>query len=130
MILTTNRITSLDMAVQSRIHLAIRYDDLDKEQKKRIFYMFLDQLSAETSKHDMETIKEWVSEYGSEHKLNGRQIRNVISSAQALARSHGGTLKKDHIKKVMDITKSFQEQLDKLMQASRAQNEVEWTGRR
>ena len=71
-----------------------------------------------------------MSEYGSDHKLNGRQIRNVVSSAQALARSGGGTLKVEHIKDAMDITKSFQEQPDKLVQASRAQNEVEWNGRR
>jgi hypothetical protein len=50
MILTTNRINSLDIAVQSRIHLAIRYDDLSVEQKKKIFRVFLDCLEPDNLK--------------------------------------------------------------------------------
>ena len=45
------------MTVQSRIHLATCDDDLDKEPKKRVCTVFLDQLFAETPKHDMEFIK-------------------------------------------------------------------------
>jgi SpoVK/Ycf46/Vps4 family AAA+-type ATPase len=42
-ILTTNRIKSIDVAVISRIHLAIRYSDLTESQMKKIFEFFLDQ---------------------------------------------------------------------------------------
>ncbi|RAH49971.1 P-loop containing nucleoside triphosphate hydrolase protein [Aspergillus brunneoviolaceus CBS 621.78] len=40
MVLTTNRIPSLDSAVKSRIHLATRYEDLSKEQKEKTFMSF------------------------------------------------------------------------------------------
>jgi AAA+ superfamily predicted ATPase len=129
MILTTNRITSLDVAVQSRIHLAIRYEDLNKEYKQKIFKMFLDQLEPDSIK-DHERITSWIEEYGCDNKLNGRQIRNVVSSALALARStaksSGGDdrLTVQHLKDVINITKDFQEQLDSITRDWKARNEV------
>lgn len=42
-ILTTNRIKSIDVAVISRIHLAIRYSDLTEDQMSEIFSFFLNQ---------------------------------------------------------------------------------------
>jgi len=72
MILTTNRITSLDIAVQSRIHLAIQYQDLSKKQKCNIFESFLKQLEPDDIS-DYDDIMEYVKEYGCEEDLNGRQ---------------------------------------------------------
>ena len=129
MILTTNRINSLDIAVQSRIHLAIRYDDLSKDQKKKIFQMFLVQLEPNSIKnHD--AITEFINNYGCEYKLNGRQIRNVVSSALSLARStaknDGGDprLTVTHLRQVLSITKDFQEQLESITRSARAENEA------
>jgi hypothetical protein len=134
MILTTNRITSLDIAVQSRIHLAIRYDDLSEDYKAEIFHMFLDQLDEQEpeSIKDRKSINDWVDESGRLAKLNGRQIRNVVSSALALARSeeevklnHGDDrLTVKHIKRVVRITHDFQEQLEAITIASRMMNEA------
>ena len=79
-ILTTNRINVLDIAVQPRIHLAIRYEDLTQAQKKEIFRIFLAQLHPDSIKNSNENY-EFIHEYGSEYKLNGWQIRDVVSSA-------------------------------------------------
>ena len=128
-ILTTNRITSLDVAVQSRIHLAIRYEDLSKKNKEDIFKIFLDQLEPSTIK-DRAAIDDWIKEYGSESKFNGRQIRNVVTSALALARSSAkqnagdDRLTRDHLKTVINITKEFQEQLEDITKTARGANEV------
>jgi hypothetical protein len=129
MILTTNRITSLDIAVQSRIHLAIRYDDLTRGQKRSVFKMFLDQLQPDSiSEHSR--IMEFVDEYGSDYKLNGRQIRNVVSSALSLARSQAKSSGDDarmtvkHLKTVLMITKDFQEQLESITMDQRVINEA------
>ncbi len=86
MILTTNRITSIDIAFQSRIQLTIRYDDLTKEQKQNIYNIFLNQLRPKSIK-EKQSILDSLTEWGSEYKLNGRQICNVMSSALSLARS-------------------------------------------
>ena len=129
MILTTNRITALDIAVQSRIHLAIRYDDLNKQQKENIFKIFLRQLEPDSIKNE-QAIFDFIEEYGSEHKLNGRQIRNVVSSALSLARSMGKESDGDerldikHLKQVLSITKDFQEQLESITNEARGINEA------
>ena len=133
MILTTNRIASLDVAVQSRIHLAIHYEDLSADQKD-IFKMFLDQLNKQEPENikDRASIDEWIDEYGSAAKLNGRQIRTVVSSALALARSKpevdenkgDDRLTVKYIKHVVRITHEFQEQLEAVTTASRMLNEV------
>ena len=128
-ILTTNRITSLDVAVQSRIHLAIRYEDLSKTYKQEIFKIFLGQLASD-SIADRPRIYDWVDEYGCDYNFNGRQVRNVVSSALALARtsakkSHGDDrLQLKHLKSVANITKDFQQQLDSITRGRRAENEV------
>jgi AAA+ superfamily predicted ATPase len=131
-ILTTNRITSLDIAVQSRIHLAIRYEDLDQKQKQNVFRMFLNQLEQNEPKSikDYEKVLEFVDEYASRDKLNGRQIRNVVASALSLARSKAkrengdARMTVDHLKKVLYITKDFQEQLESITTDARRHNEV------
>lgn len=129
MILTTNRINSIDIAVQSRIHLAIRYSDLTKEQKQNIFQLFLKQLEPD-SINNHEKIIEYVNEYGSDYKLNGRQIRNVVSSALSLARSTAkerngdDRLTVDHLKEVLYVTRDFQEQLEEITTHSRHLNEA------
>ncbi|KAI9761887.1 MAG: hypothetical protein M1840_001540 [Geoglossum simile] len=134
MILTTNRITSLDIAVQSRIHLAIRYEDLSSKYKQEIFKFFLDQLEPD-SISDRAGIDEWIEEYGCDYKLNGRQIRNVVSAALALARSSAKENRGDekltvkHLKNVVSITKDFQEQLESITKSHRSANEVSRTGK-
>jgi hypothetical protein len=124
--------------VQSRIHLAIRYDDLDQKQKKNVFRMFLQQLEENEPKSikDYNKVLEYVDEYASRNKLNGRQIRNVVASALSLARSKAkgggengeGTgdprMTVDHLKEVLYITQDFQEQLESITTDTRRHNEV------
>jgi hypothetical protein len=122
--------------VQSRIHLAIRYDDLDQPQKKNVFRMFLQQLEPKSMK-DYPRILEYVDEYASRNKLNGRQIRNVVASALSLARSKAKDkngngdprMTVDHLKEVLYITQDFQEQLESITTDTRRHNEVKGRGR-
>lgn len=87
----TNRIRDFDVAVQSRIHLAIKYDDLSKEQQVDIFNSFLNQAKEKGHIENWDKIGKWVQrEAGS--KFNGRQIRNIVTSAMGLARAEGRKL--------------------------------------
>jgi hypothetical protein len=45
MILTTNRITTFDEAIYSRIHLSLKYDHLNKQAKENIWKAFLKRAS-------------------------------------------------------------------------------------
>jgi hypothetical protein len=45
--LTTNRVETFDEAFQSRIHIALRYNDLDRKAKRIIWKTFLDMVATE-----------------------------------------------------------------------------------
>ncbi|PSS00675.1 hypothetical protein BD289DRAFT_450244 [Coniella lustricola] len=82
--MTTNRIKAIDVAVVSRIHLAVRYTDLDAEQMRNIFKYYLNQLRPHLI-HDQADTMRFVDQFGHMYALNGRQIRNVVQAAQAYA---------------------------------------------
>lgn len=122
-ILTTNRITSLDVAVQSRIHLAIQYNDLSEQQKKSIFRKFLDDIPKDHIQ-DRAMIDRQLDRTCKRVDLNGRQIRNIVSGAQALANSERQRLSYDHISIVYDATSDFVQSLKDLTLMKRGRNEV------
>ncbi|KAF1949695.1 P-loop containing nucleoside triphosphate hydrolase protein [Byssothecium circinans] len=107
--LTTNQIAQFDVAVQSRIHIALKYDQLDDEQTEAIFKQFLVQLESEGQVKDMGEIMTWVRSevIRRKYSFDGRQIRNVISCAMTLARAHGKKLSKDQIMDVVDFVREF-----------------------
>ncbi|CAK1364315.1 unnamed protein product [Cercospora beticola] len=116
-ILTTNRIRSFDVAVQSRMHLAIQYDDLSTEQKSAIYRNLIDKIPK--SKLDRELKEPKKLERNLEilcrrGKINGRQIRNIVASAMALANHRSdneeklkGVLTFDDLEAVHEMTMDF-----------------------
>jgi hypothetical protein len=106
------------MAVQSRIHLAVIYEDLSPEQIKQVWNGFLSQLN-NSNMENKEEIQEWVNKWAIKSSLNGRQIRNIISSAQALARGRGRRLTLEDIEQVKDATEDFQKDLHQTYQERR-----------
>jgi len=105
--LTTNRLKSFDIAVQSRIHIAIEYGDLTVDQRDKIFTEFLGQLRKGHLIEDWGPIERWVSEDGRHIAFNGRQIRNLISTAMALAHAEKRGLRRDDLAAVARNTKEF-----------------------
>lgn len=108
--LTTNRVETFDDAFQSRIHVALRYGELTVKAKKTVWKMFLELCRksescgvADFSEHDLDAL--------SRHTLNGRQIKNVVRTAQALALNEKKTLTLDHIKRVLDVAETFDRDL-------------------
>ncbi|KAL9034031.1 MAG: hypothetical protein Q9180_005630 [Flavoplaca navasiana] len=126
LILTTNRINSLDAAVQSRIHLAVRFDELTREQTQSILKTILRKFDVKDL--DVEEImKSFISflEDSPEFKLNGRQIRNIVFSAHAMALSEGKeSIGWDHIRDVLRVTKDFQAQLKDVINKQRLGREA------
>lgn len=90
--MTTNRIRAIDVAVISRIHLAVRYDDLHSQQRANIFAYYLDQLQEEAptliTEEDRDAIDDFIEIHGNSYHFNGRQIRNVVQASYAYA-THG-----------------------------------------
>jgi len=117
MLLTTNRLTSLDVAVLSRIHLAIRYRDLEPNDIRNIFDTFLNKCKIDPE--DKRDVERWVNKDATEYNLNGRQIRNIVKSAEALARSEKKSLNRDHLDDVLKMTDKFQRALQDVISQSR-----------
>ena len=112
------------MAVQSRIHLAIQYQDLTPDQKAKIFNNFLERIG-NTNIKDPEGMKREVKNIGRRSPINGRQIRNIISSAQAYASSERQKLSAEHFQLVYETTVNFLNSLKDLTRERRYHNEVE-----
>jgi len=85
--LTSNRVKTFDEAFQSRIHLAIRYHELDESQRRSIWELWLDKAGEDVEERRNFDIE---LEKGGDLvtvQLNGRQIRNCFRSGMALARA-------------------------------------------
>ncbi|KAF7544885.1 hypothetical protein G7Z17_g9606 [Cylindrodendrum hubeiense] len=104
--LTTNRVETFDEAFQSRIHIALRYDNLDAKAKRTIFEMFLDRVKT-LGKIEVKPLTEDDLVLLSKQDLNGREIKNVVGSAQDLAVNKGEALSMKHIKQVLNVHAKF-----------------------
>lgn len=95
MFLTTNRITSLDTAFESRISVVAKYDKLELEARYQIWQNLLEAANITTLEID-DIIKL------SQREINGRQIKNSIRMSQALAVDSQETLNIEHFDIVME----------------------------
>lgn len=93
--LTSNRVNSLDPAFKTRITLALRYDELDVEAREQVWKNLL--LS---SGHDLD---EFRTNQLAQNILNGREIKNAIRLAMALAAEDNAPLSQDYILETVDI---------------------------
>ncbi|KAI8305743.1 ATPase [Colletotrichum sp. SAR11_59] len=127
LILTTNRITQFDIAVQSRVNLGIKYDDLQRDQKQEIFDNFIGQLKPDQVK-DKEMIRRWFKDEEEARDwtegLNGRQIRNILFSAASLAQQDGGELDLKHISRMAKSTWRFHDSIKSVVDEARRRAEA------
>ncbi|KAH9903946.1 ATPase [Xylariomycetidae sp. FL2044] len=99
MFMTTNRVENMDAAFQSRIHVSIHYPDLSRDSRRIIWTGILaspatDQVVSEAEVEDLSRLD-----------LNGRQIKNIIKTAQLLASRKKTPLRKEFIDTVLAIDK-------------------------
>lgn len=108
--LTTNRVETFDDAFQSRIHIALKYDNLDQRAKKTIFKIFIERVRV-LKKMDLMPFTDEDYNMLARHELNGRQIKNTVGTAQALAANKGEPLAMRHIRQVLEVQISFERDL-------------------
>lgn len=95
--MTTNRVDNIDAAFQSRIHVSLEYPDLTAESRKQIWKNFLSALKEKPEIEDSDV------EDLARLKLNGRQIKNILKTAQLLAARRKSVLRKSFIDTVLAI---------------------------
>ena len=123
--LTTNRPGQIDEAFQSRIHITLGLPDLDFRLQKQVWLIFIRMLKFEDSDKDatrakklqllgfVETELEGLLVAAGYH-MNGRQIRNCISAASAIARKNGRDLQKEDITTVIELGAQFKDYMQKV----------------
>jgi len=104
MFLTTNRVTTFDAAFESRIHLTIQYEALDFESRLYVWRTFLrSQLDGATELGSESTLSESDLAVLAEHKLNGRQIKNIVKTAWLLAKQKKQPLRLENLQTVLRV---------------------------
>ena len=82
--LTTNRVSSIDHAFQSRVDLFLPYHDLSNEARRQVWENFIDRAGRDKFELDEKSLEKL-----SRFDLNGREIKNLIKSAQLLSLKNG-----------------------------------------
>ncbi|KAF9883009.1 hypothetical protein FE257_004322 [Aspergillus nanangensis] len=95
--LTTNRADHIDPAFESRIHVSVRYPDLDTAARRQIWTQFL----GTTPGFSSEQLESMAAV-----PLNGRQIKNVLKTAHLLAREQESELTYEHVGVVLNLRAS------------------------
>lgn len=105
MVLTTNRISTIDPAFNSRIDVAIAYDDLTTHSRRQIWDNFIKKLRSDGAQIDDTIMTDITLGNLAQNKLNGRQIKSVIKTAQLLAVSKEQPLGTEHLEAVLNLNK-------------------------
>jgi replication-associated recombination protein RarA len=118
--LTTNRVRAFDSAFTSRVHVALHYGDLTDEHRERIWANAFERLDRESAGrvHVSVAAREFAYQSAEVRRLkwNGREIRNAMQTALALAESeaeeHGSdkvTLMDRHVAAVVKMSRGFRD---------------------
>jgi AAA+ superfamily predicted ATPase len=103
--LTTNRAETIDPAFNSRIHLKIAYPTLTVESKSHLWCLFIKQGSSQQ-------LPTWVDDSflskASGHDMNGRQIKNAVRVAHAVARDKDRDMSAEDIFSVLGLITSLE----------------------
>ena len=99
--LTTNRVDNIDAAFQSRIHISMTYKDLSTSSRRHVWSNFINSSTQahEVSDKDLDKLAALV--------MNGREIKNVLKTAQLLASKKGKPLRYEFLDTVLSIEKRF-----------------------
>ncbi|TGJ84946.1 hypothetical protein E0Z10_g3827 [Xylaria hypoxylon] len=105
--LTTNRVSSFDKAMKSRIHLALGYTPPDLDVRRQIWLRYL---GAVPAKQSAIKAKEVVDQLATA-ELNGREIANAVNTACTMARFERQLLAIRHLETVLEVQQRFDESL-------------------
>jgi hypothetical protein len=98
MILTTNRMKSIDTAFESRVDITLSYENLTEADRAKVWRNFLSTLDAnvvDVGEADVTELAKW--------NFNGRQIKSAIKTATILAAKKRERLNARHLDVVLNL---------------------------
>ncbi|PVI02117.1 P-loop containing nucleoside triphosphate hydrolase protein [Periconia macrospinosa] len=113
LILTSNRVGTFDEAFKSRIQLALHYKKLDRAQREHIWTNFLDRLKDLGENFNEREIRDKINVL-SAYEMNGRQIRNAITTARQLALFRKTALSWNHLEHSIKVSGQFDKYLEEV----------------
>ena len=123
LILTSNRVGTFDEAFKSRLQLALHYEKLKLIDRRKIWENFIKRLETlEETGVDFDGLYKHVNDLA-KHELNGRQIRNAITTARQLALYEKKDLDFNDLQQVIKIALKFDKYTTD-MQEGRTDDEV------
>ncbi|KAH0425979.1 hypothetical protein CcaCcLH18_10626 [Colletotrichum camelliae] len=129
LILTSNRVGHFDEAFKSRMQLALHYPPVDERGRIKIWNNFINLLAREQlrvgqsedvdrtqlgdgERVNIEELRDNLNILARE-KLNGRQIRNAITTARQLSRFRNKAMGFEHLEQTIRIANDFEEYVEK-----------------
>lgn len=111
LILTTNRVRSIDYAIMSRISYAIKFPPLDIKFQRQIFLGFVNQAKDKTdviTAKEVHGLEELAKTIKPKDNLNGRDIRTMFTTAQLRG---NGRLTMNAMKEMIEQHTSFKDDM-------------------
>lgn len=108
MFMTTNRIQSMDPAFRSRMHLILEYKSLDPSSRKGLWRLFLER----TADYKKQNWPDAEVDRLAAFDLNGRQIKNIVRTANSLALAEGHRLSVEEVEIVLSTVTEFHSTLE------------------
>ncbi|KAK0512987.1 hypothetical protein JMJ35_005004 [Cladonia borealis] len=123
LILTSNRVGTFDEAFKSRLQLALHYEKLKLKDRRKIWENFIKRLETlEETRIDFDDLHKHVNDLA-KHELNGRQIRNAITTARQLALYEEKDLDFNDLQQVIKVALKFDKYTTE-MQDGRTDDEI------
>ena len=110
LILTTNRVKSIDYAIMSRISYAIKFQTLSLLHQKMVCENYLTQANTKIpiKESEKEKIRKIIGRFKANESLNGREIRTMFTTAQLLG---GGELTAEHMHEIREQQANFKDDM-------------------
>jgi hypothetical protein len=102
---------TFDEAFKSRIQLALHYENLTRNQRRTIWENFIKRLEhIEKDNVNTRNLREYLDELAG-HDMNGRQIRNALTTARQLALYKGKQMDYSLLKHAITVSSKFDQYL-------------------
>ena len=114
LIMTTNRVKSIDYAIMSRISYAIKFQALSIDYQRTIYDGFLKQAQKKIGcipSSELDKLKALSKRFKTKENLNGRDIRTMFTTAQLLGQ---GKLNAQDMETIYDQQTSFKDDMNNL----------------
>ncbi|KAH0534169.1 hypothetical protein FGG08_007238 [Glutinoglossum americanum] len=106
LILTSNRVGTFDAAFKSRIQVSLHYSNLSRASRKKIWQNFLDMLEGLDDEVDVSELERHLDDLAQD-EMNGRQIRNCVTTARQLAAFRKQKLGWQHLEQAIRTAGEF-----------------------